>query len=1098
MTSSVSEQLTVVEASAGTGKTHRITELVVEHVTRHGVPIERILVVTFTRAATAELRDRIRRALGEAAADEAMTSFDLATITTIHGFCHQVLRSLGLIDDMAGAITTDDGDLRSEVLNDAVLREVAGWEASSPLVELFAPAGADPVVTESRARDFVRLLLTHPTADVVVQPESPTGRGTQPVAPELLDEWRSFLRNVADAVLARRSSAGVLTHDDVLRLARDAVLSDPTRARAVADRFDLVLIDEFQDTDSLQWQLFEAAFLADRRPDDPRPAPRMFVVGDPKQAIYSFRGADVHAYLAARSRAGSRDTLTESWRMEPSLLAATNLLFRGSTFGVGTISHTDLHPPAVHTHAVLTDDPLPAPLVVRAIEPPPRSEEPPKGKGVPFVRADEGRALGAQDVASVIDELLSSDARIERAGQEPARLAPRDIAVLVGRHHEADAVADALAARGIRSVRRGNDSVMASPAAEQWQWLLRGMDRPFSTAAASLAALSWFVGSAPDELAGPDADERLGAVQDRLAEWRRTLAASGIAAVLAVLRETSGVTERVLGRLDGERDATDLEHVAELLHDAVPGPTTPGALLDVLERSATSDEEAEDHAARRIDSDDDAVQVLTIHASKGLQFAITLVPFLWTMTVGRDQRLLPDEHGVVIDATVGPRDPVTRGRAEEEAFGTLQRLTYVALTRARHRTVVWWANAHNTPRNPLTDLLLHRSADAQLVTPDGTGAPAKGDVDVMWGRLHDLAQHSDGTIAVTPAVPGAPARRQAAPSDEPLEVNTFTRRLDRRWRRHSFSAITAPARHAHVAELVPADDEPTAVETMPDGTAGPAGVDGGGPLLSLTTSGAEFGTAFHTVMQHLDFAAADRRAEITRVVDERWPWASIAVPRDVLAAGIDGVLTAPTGPWLGNRPLRELTRRDRLDELTFELPMATTGRAVRAREIGVVLTDHLDDDDPFSTYAHHLRGDAFDLELAGYLTGSIDLVARTTGPDGTARFTVCDYKTNRLPAPPGTPPLGAYHPARLPAEMVRHHYPLQALLYSVALHRFLRWRLAGYDPARHLAGAAYLFVRGMVGPTTPVTDGRPVGVCGWDIPPALTIALSELLDGSSA
>ena len=140
----------------------------------------------------------------------------------------------------------------------------------------------------------------------------------------------------------------------------------------------------------------------------------------------------------------------------------------------------------------------------------------------------------------------------------------------------------------------------------------------------------------------------------------------------------------------------------------------------------------------------------------------------------------------------------------------------------------------------------------------------------------------------------------------------------------------------------------------------------------------------------------------------------------------------------------------------------------------------------------------FDVDLAGHLTGSIDAVFRVTDPTtGRPRFVAVDYKSNVLRGPDGVARTADYAPARLPAAMADHHYPLQALIYLVVVHRYLRWRLPDYDPTVHLGGAAYLFVRGMTGPDTPVVDGQPHGVCSWPVPPALVVALSDLLDGRS-
>ncbi|MGD9703884.1 MAG: UvrD-helicase domain-containing protein [Acidimicrobiia bacterium] len=1098
-------RLTVIEASAGTGKTHQITELVVEHVTERGVPIDRILVVTFTKAATAELRDRIRRHLTDAAmgndaraerARQAVTSFDLATITTIHGFCHQTLATLGLLDDVAGeSISTDDGDLRSEIANDAVLREVAARSSSSRLIELFAPAGGEPITDEHELRDIVKLMLTHITADVRTAAGSGSGNGKPPVADDLLDAWRDLLVAVRDRVLERRIELGILTHDDVIRRARDAVTSHERHATALRERYQLVLIDEFQDTDALQWEMFTAAFLANGA------APvEMVVVGDPKQAIYAFRGADVHAYLAARVRAGHTRSLEHSWRMERGLISAVNVLFSGAEFGEQRIEHRELSPPPDLSYVgpTMTGDPLRAPLSVRVVEPTEIKSKPSSS----YVKADIGKRLVADDVAGVVRELLASDAVITPPTGAARRLQPSDIAVLVGRHDEATLVAASLSRQGLRCVQRGSASVAISPAAQHWRWLFHAMDRPSSPSAASLAALSWFIGWTPQELADAS-DARLVMVQERLAGWRRVLADAGIAALLATVRASTELASRLLARPDGERSLTDLEHLAELLHAALPGGTTPAALADALDALDPEDEQAAEHAARRIDSDDDAVQVLTIHTSKGLEFPVTLVPFLWAGKQPTKGRMLHDAGALVLDATIGLRAAALVQCADDEALGAEQRVLYVALTRARHRTVVWWGNAHNGPRRPLTDVLLRRSVDASCL--DVANDSPKGDTTEVLRRLDVLARKSGGAISVSPAVTVRRFDPWIPPMPEQLDVSTFSRHLDRAWRRHSFSAIAAPAKSGgsaadHVAELVPADDELVVggrhAGELAVGSVLVGIVDQAAPLAELALGGTEFGTAFHSLMETIDFAATDLHGEIERGLDEVWPWRTFAVPRALLIGAVASVLESPTGRCFQHTPLVRLGPADRLDELTFELPMATSGRAHTARDIGALMLDHLADDDPFRAYAQHLQSDVFDVQLAGYLTGSIDLVARVRSDDGLGvRFAICDYKTNRLEVPAGGSPLDAYHPDRLPAAMTHHHYPLQALLYSAALHRFLRWRLRGYEPARHLAGAAYLFVRGMVGTGTPVVDSRPFGVCGWDIPASLTVALSDLLDG---
>ena len=192
-------------------------------------------------------------------------------------------------------------------------------------------------------------------------------------------------------------------------------------------------------------------------------------------------------------------------------------------------------------------------------------------------------------------------------------------------------------------------------------------------------------------------------------------------------------------------------------------------------------------------------------------------------------------------------------------------------------------------------------------------------------------------------------------------------------------------------------------------------------------------------------------------------------------------------------------RSERLGELSFELRLGGKGRFATVRDIGALVGGHLSKDDPLGPWAQRFAAGLFEVELAGHLTGSIDMVVRVRDaaePDAAPRFVVVDYKTNKLAEPGRGAQSLDYHPVRLFAAMAEHHYPLQALLYSVALHRYLRWRVPGYEPAEHLGGVAYLFVRGMAGADTPVVEGNPHGVFNWQVPSALVTALSDLLDGT--
>jgi len=265
--------------------------------------------------------------------------------------------------------------------------------------------------------------------------------------------------------------------------------------------------------------------------------------------------------------------------------------------------------------------------------------------------------------------------------------------------------------------------------------------------------------------------------------------------------------------------------------------------------------------------------------------------------------------------------------------------------------------------------------------------------------------------------------------------------------------------------------------------------------------GAGFGTLVHGIFEAADLTAADLAGELTVHAHEQLVHHPVpGVEAEQLAAALVPAAQTPLGPLAGGLRLSDIAPRDRLAELDFELPLAggdTPGPPVALGAIAPLLRRHLPAGDLLRDYPDALDG-LEEQPLRGYLTGSIDAVLRLPGE----RFAVVDYKTNWLGpmGPDGREPLTSAHytPPRLAEAMIGAHYPLQALLYSVALHRYLRWRLPGYAAERHLGGVLYLFVRGMCGPGTPVVDGVPCGVFSWAPPAPLVVELSGLLDGERA
>ena len=282
--------------------------------------------------------------------------------------------------------------------------------------------------------------------------------------------------------------------------------------------------------------------------------------------------------------------------------------------------------------------------------------------------------------------------------------------------------------------------------------------------------------------------------------------------------------------------------------------------------------------------------------------------------------------------------------------------------------------------------------------------------------------------------------------------------------------------------------------------------------LSMLPAGATFGTLVHSVLEEVDFTAEHLEVDLRAQVDRQLEWRAMDLSpvgegigsheagRELLVAGLCESIETPLGPIAEGRRLRDVPAGDRLDEMSFELLLGTANRRATVRQIGRLICQHVPAGGLFGPASLHdwaagLADGEIPVSLDGHLTGSIDLVLRVRDDAGTARYVVVDYKTNRLGERGRPPRPDDYHPDRLAVAMTEHHYPLQALLYSVALHRYLRWRVPGYDPAAHLGGSAYLFLRGMTGAQVATDDGAPHGVFAWRTPPELVTELSDLLDG---
>ncbi len=1103
--------VTVLEASAGTGKTYTIAALTARYVAE-GTPLDRLLLITFTRMATGELRDRVRERLvgceqalsailagasdtygdpvvtllatGDAAEVElrrdrlarAVADFDAATIATTHGFCQEVLAELGTVGDLdrETAFVEDVSDLLEQSLDDLYVRRFHRRERVG-----------GPPIKRAEALKIARAAVDNPMAELEPREE--------PTDSTAAMRYR-LARAVRNELEQRKRRLAIMTYDDLLTRLKDT-LDGPSGEAArerLRSRFDVVLVDEFQDTDPIQWQILDRAFA--------KGGVTLVLVADPKQAIYAFRGADVFAYLKAAEIAGARATLRENRRADQSLIDAYDALFAGANLGHEGITYREVRATPAHRKPRLVGAPSDAALRVRVVHRDgPTIQRTQNG----FAATDSVRSHVAADLAADVVALLSSNARIkhrsptgEPIGDEP--LCPRHIAVLVRRNADAERVQEELLNARVPAVLNGAGTVFATRSARDWLALLEAIERPASPVRARTAALTLFLGWRAERIAIAS-DEEWDEVHRRLHRWSRILRDRGVAALLEEITVGEDLAARVLSSGDGERRLTDVRHLAQLLHRAASTERLGVTALRgwLAERVADADgDEGEEERARRLESDAEAVQVLTIHRSKGLEFPVVYCPFLWHPTWIREKEPVSfhdPSTGYKHTVDVGLEGATFKRHFEQhviEERGEDLRLAYVALTRAKHQAVIWWAGTRDSRHSPLTRLLFSKDADGNIAAY-GKSTPTDA---ALVERFHELAAAAPGQIAVErSSLAGVPAAW--SPSLEPpvdLAAAQFDRRLDLWWRRTSYTDITAEAHDPMVAsepERPVLSDEPeTATPVVARGDAR-LQLERESPLGEAPV-GVEFGTFVHTVLEATDFAAPDLDAELAERVAAAQSRRSLDLgDADQVVQGLRAAISTPLGGIVGGVRLRDIARSDRLDELEFELPLAggdaPTGR-LTLDAIARALRQHLSADDPMAGYAARLEDPALRAQVRGFLTGSIDLVIRLDGP----QFAIVDYKSNWL-GPAGEPlTLAHYRPDVLAAEMSRAHYGLQVLLYTVALHRYLRWRLPGYSPDRHLAGVLYLFVRGMAGDSD-------AGVFAWRPPGALVQSLSDVLDGSA-
>lgn len=1123
----------LIEASAGTGKTYSLMHLLLRLIVEKRIDIERILIVTFTKNATSELRNRLQQALlnileifqNESSwkqeldkledetlksqielwvqtgaitpesiresVTEALSKIEDASIFTIHSFCQRMVKDCSFSSRSdSDAEIGDTSGLISEVVDTFVRKEIKNVSQVDQVGFLKYP-GFSKILERVSA-----LSVRSPSSQSIIFENTISFK-------QHLEKFR----DEAPALLKKlKAAARTITYDDLL-VEMEARLDNPEFVKAVREKFDAVLIDEFQDADPLQYTIFSELFL--KAPE--RQIPVVFV-GDPKQSIYGFRSADLDTYLDSKKDIKNHLYLKKNFRSTPGLVASINTFFglNSSASGIGSFLNSKIQ----YTDVEFNSSKLPLfectsngkLIPLSSFEVWHWSSQEPDPSNVDVLEKYEDFFL-----AEKIKSLLEKDIRV---GSSLRKLKPSDIAILVRRRKDADGLMEELTKRQIRFIIQSDERVLESQEAQDIAAILSAMENPKSLSAMTKARVTPIFGHSiklieEDVQASLLARERIEKANERAKKY-------GVLAAFTELFKEFEVEERLLPQINGQRALTNYRHILELLHEENRKIKTVSGLLRWLERKASDDVDQE---TLRLESDSDLVRIETIHKSKGLEYPVVILPRTVFMA---GKNVVSEVNEIVNDVKVRKfLAEATQIRSylngqsyayQEEQMERV-RLLYVAMTRASSLLVLPMFFKQTTKYSKLKGEKeafpgLHgnytKSSTLQALTgsfdPDKYFGPKtlfktlgeeleKNNVSVKEALIEGTKNLSDDFIipddysaslirnfstGLCPDLIPSPSRqfqskeltKELTASD--LSVGQAYPIFSAEWIRTSFSALSRGIEvlpeESPVMDELPSKDE---IEEEVQVIEAQDNLRFKNPKLSA----AAYGDFLHRLLEELDFRTADisnpeREDVLIPFVKNRLLSNAIetevsagASPTDegeslepavdahteALVEMITDVMNVKGIPGLENFSLSQLEPDKKIAEMDFILSNPAISEDCH-RLTGKQLGETLRRLDP-----RYSGLNLSDEQINGYLIGAIDLIFFAKG-----KFWVIDWKSNFLDENPSN-----YTKSLLDQAMDKKHYKLQYLLYLVVLKRYLETRFKRNDVYDLIGGAAYFFLRGI-------------------------------------
>jgi exodeoxyribonuclease V beta subunit len=1188
--------INLIEASAGTGKTYTIEGLFVRLILEKQLLVDQILVVTFTNAATEELKDRIRRKLLDAknafikASSEdtflnalvhahdnpdaaiqlihdALINFDTAAIYTIHGFCQRLLYEnafeTGSLFDTE--LVTDQTDVIQEVVDDFwrkhfyeapleflnyVIPELKGPQGFSKLFSSvkasavkIIPEFAKPTLENlqpfrkaykqlqrswSRSREAVREALQSPALDgryygtLKPDPEMPamtkrdlkiltlvesmdkcvnsirngfplfkdfekftthylsqkTRKNQTPPQHEFFDVCDEIHRcaaaleadidlyllylktqvfRFANAELTERKvKKNIFFFDDLLLQVKNALEGGEgmVLADTVREKFKAALVDEFQDTDNVQYEIFTTLFSSKDH--------LLFMIGDPKQAIYGFRGADIFSYMKASRNAASKFTLIKNWRSDPGLITAVNTIFSNVklpfifdeiSFEKGKSGKT----------VTVKDKKSAAPLIIWHLS----------SKNI----YDEEQLINKKDAVPYIAAAVAEEI-LELISPGPMSVAREDIAVLVRTNRQAQIIKRHLSAKGIPSVLHSTGNIFDSREAGELETILTAISEPANVAYVKAALVMDSIGVNGEQLITADQypawwEQQLINFQ----EYHRIWDHFGFIRMFRIFSETEHLKEHLLVFPDGERRLTNFLHLAEILqHVSIEKKLGISGLIKWLAEQRDPSTPRLDAHQLRLESDAQAVKIVTVHKSKGLEYPVVFCPYAWESQAVNSSEVVFHDSDRDMHLTLDLGSPALKEHrilAQNERLAEDLRLLYVALTRAKQRCYFVWGRINAAQTSAMAYLLYASDIEREQDYPAGniTAAlkerfAAKIETEIL-ADLDLLAHKSKGSISVLP-MPASSDRTfsQLQEQEDHLLCRKLQGKIDRSWKISSYSSLVS-ARAADI-DLPDHDVYQTAIgrslELLPQNSG--LGERSRFSDIFSFPKGARAGIFFHDIFEHLDFKAPLQDGIRKLVAQKLETYGFEKLWLLTICRAITNVLNTPLPPGRNDLRLTDIGLSDRINEMEFYFPLnpitpQTLQNIFKNKGEGAVEME--------TDYPVQLEKLTF-APTAGFMKGFIDMIFQHDG-----KFYLVDWKSNYLGST-----FESYNKLSLIKTMQENFYTLQYHLYTLALYQYLRQHKSDFNYDTDFGGVFYIFIRG-VGDTQDPTCGVYQGF------PALTL-----------